>query len=605
MLFNVTRKLRRTPTGLLAVMVLATLFATVAIAQTTLQGQVGLRPLSRDDIAAYGIPSTAELSGGLSTVGIGNPVYLEAQVDNAIPAEEIKNVSWAITSKPSGSSAVLAESPITQAAPVYEPSDRLIRQVAGRKLLRPDVAGQYTITATVETANNGSATWKQVITAGTYVGAKTCGACHSGALAPNTMGPWSKTAHASIFKDNINGLDGPTYASTCWGCHTVGFNTNPAAVNGGFDDVMAKLGWTPPATMQEGNWDAVPDGLKTLANIQCENCHGPGSQHIASAGSKAQISVSVNSGDCGQCHGAATHHVKSGEWGNSTHAVVTRDAAGDGREACVGCHTGTGFTAKMKGSATVDTAYNPINCQSCHEPHGQTAPDSAAQLVRNLNSVKLANGTEVTNGGTGLLCMNCHQARQNAETYAATTAGSARFGPHHGTQADMLAGTNGFSYGQKIETSAHGSVVENACVSCHMQTVDAADASLTHVGGHTFKTSWTDADGTTHNQVAACQNCHGSDVTTFDMAKQDYDGDGVVEGVQTEVQHLLDKLALQLPPMGEPKDALTIDATWTRAQLEASYNWQFVKNDGSRGIHNTAYAVGLLKASIADLAGKK
>ncbi len=53
------------------------------------------------------------------------------------------------------------------------------------------------------------------------------------------------------------------------------------------------------------------------------------------------------------------------------------------------------------------------------------------------------------------------------------------------------------------------------------------------------------------------------------------------------------------------KTALTIDSTWTKPQLEAAYNWPFVNNDGSQGIHNTAYAVGLLKASIANLqAGK-
>ena len=78
-----------------------------------------------------------------------------------------------------------------------------------------------------------------------------------------------------------------------------------------------------------------------------------------------------------------------------------------------------------------------------------------------------------------------------------------------------------------------------------------------------------------------------------------------IDGVQTEVQHLLDKLALQLPPVGKPKTALSIDSTWTRPQLAAAYNWQFVKEDGSFGIHNTAYAVGLLKASIADLAANK
>lgn len=58
-----------------------------------------------------------------------------------------------------------------------------------------------------------------------------------------------------------------------------------------------------------------------------------------------------------------------------------------------------------------------------------------------------------------------------------------------------------------------------------------------------------------------------------------------------------------LPPVGQPKSSLNIDSTWTQPQLEAAYNWQFVQSDGSLGIHNTAYAVGLLKASIADLGG--
>lgn len=583
-------------------MVLAATAATTAIAQTAPQGQLAVRALSRDDIAAYGLSATAELSGGLSTVGIGAPVYLEAQLDSSIPASDIVSVTWAISSKPASSTAVLADGPLSKDVPVYEPSDRLVWQVAGRTLLRPDVAGQYTVTATVATTGNGTVTWKQTITAGTYTGYKTCAACHSGGVTSNTATPWSKTAHAAVFKDNINGMDGTTYASTCWGCHTVGLNTDPAAVNGGFDDVMTKLGWTPPAVMKDGNWDAVPDALKNVANIQCENCHGPGSQHVASGGSKAQISVSMNAGDCGQCHGAMTHHVKNGEWNNSMHAITTRDAAGAGREACVGCHTGSGFVDKIKGAKTVNTDYTTINCQTCHEPHGQ--PSTNAHQVRSLSPVTLADGTTVSSGGTGLLCMNCHQSRQNAETYAATTAGSARFGPHHGTQADMLTGTNGFSYGQKIPSSAHGDVVEDSCVTCHMQTVDATDAALSQMGGHTFKPSWNDGTNPRRDLVAACQNCHGQDVTSFDFALMDYDGDGVIEGVQTEVQHLLDKLALRLPPVGQPKDSLTIDATWTRAQLEASYNWQFVKNDGSLGIHNTAYTVGLLKASIANLEGK-
>ncbi len=136
-----------------------------------------------------------------------------------------------------------------------------------------------------------------------------------------------------------------------------------------------------------------------------------------------------------------------------------------------------------------------------------------------------------------------------------------------------------------------------------MQTVDGADPTLTHAGGHTFRLGWTNGKNKVE-LVGACQNCHGEDVTTFDFALFDYDNDGVIDGVQTEVQHLLDKLSSMLPPNAQPKTSLTIDETWTRAQLEAAYNWQFVANDGSKGVHNTAYAVGLLKASIANLSKK-
>src|SRR6185295_13169763 len=98
----------------------------------------------------------------------------------------------------------------------------------------------------------------------------------------------------------------------------------------------------------------------------------------------------------------------------------------------------------------VTTEYLPINCQTCHEPHGETNPSGAAHLVRTVKDVTLADGTRITDGGAGLLCMNCHQSRQNAAKYAETTAGSARFGPHHGPQADMLVGANGYTYGQDI-----------------------------------------------------------------------------------------------------------------------------------------------------------
>ncbi len=600
MRFKKFRLAPRTLTCLIAVL-LAAVATTTVIAQTTLQAQLSLRAMTRDDLAAYGLPSTTELTGGLTTVGVGQPAHIEALVAKAVPASDITGVTWSITRQPAGSAAQLGDSPLPATALSYEPATKLAWQVADRKMLRPDVAGQYIVSATINTGSNGTATVTVTITAANYVGYNRCKGCHTGGVTADMVTPWSKTLHAEIFKDNINGADGTTYATTCWGCHTVGYDTAATIDNGGFDKVMAKLGWTAPAVMQPGNWDAVPAELQNVANIQCENCHGPGSQH-ASYADKTMISVTLESGTCAQCHAAATHHIKSGEWVNSMHAVTTTDPTGAGREGCVGCHTGSGFITRIKGGTITDTSYSTISCQACHEPHGQTIPDAAAHQLRTTKAVTLADGqTVISNGGSGTLCMNCHQSRQNASVYAATAAASAHFGPHDGPQSDMLAGANGFTYGKFIPSSAHGDMVQDSCTNCHMQTVAATDPALTHVGGHTFKPSYVDADGTKHDLVAACQTCHGPDIQSFDFQLMDYNDDGVIEGVQTEVQHLLDQLSTMLPPVGQPKTALTIDSTWTRAQLEAAYNWQFVNNDGSKGIHNTAYAVGLLKASIADL----
>jgi hypothetical protein len=201
--------------------------------------------------------------------------------------------------------------------------------------------------------------------------------------------------------------------------------------------------------------------------------------------------------------------------------------------------------------------------------------------------------------------MQCHQARVDASQYVPITAGNSHYGPHDGPQTDMLAGTNGYTYGQTIPSSAHIWAADDTCVTCHMQATTTTDAAFLKAGGHTFKMSYTDAKGNNADMVGACQSCHGKQISNFNFALFDYNNDGKIEGVQTEVQNLLDQLSAMLPPNNQVKPALTIDSTWTKPQLEAAYNWTFVNNDGSKGIHNTAYAVGLLKLSIANLTAGK
>jgi len=587
------------PTGILAIVLLAVAATTMANAQTSFQTYLIARPLTPGDISTYKLPSTSETSGGFTTIGVGQPAYLEAQTDQTIAASAITGVTWQLTTQPPSSKAVIGTSPLGTNIPVYEPSDRSVVQVAGRALLRPDVAGAYVVTAVIATTA-GTATIAQTVGAGDYVGISSCTGCHSGGLAADMVPSWSKTEHASMFTNGINGVDGSEYSISCVSCHTVGYDPNTTAQNGGWDKVAAQLGWTFPTTLVSTNWASVPPALQNVSNIQCENCHGAGSEHANNGGAAYAITVPAGSGACNQCHDAPTHHIRGTEWYNSAHAVTTRDPAGNAT--CVGCHTENGFIGRIEGATTVDTTYGAINCQTCHEPHGQTQPSTALHLLRTVAPVTLSDGTKVSNAGMGTLCMECHHSRQNATVYAATTPGSTYFGPHEGPQADLLEGVNGFTYGQTIPSSAHPFVVQDTCVGCHMQAAPTGDPNIYEVGDHTFNISYTPPGSSTPDQlVAVCQTCHGPQITTFNFPLLDYDGDGTIEGVQTEVQHLLDDLSTLLPPSGQAKTSLSIDSTWTQPQLEAAYNWLMVNNDGSHGIHNMAYTVGLLQASIENL----
>jgi hypothetical protein len=611
---------------------LAAAMSANAAAPPALQAQIVPRPLTPGDKAGYGLSSSLEVSGGLKTVGIGTPVYLEIEVNSAVPAADITNVSWAVAIQPVGSTAALSPSPLGTNVPIYEPADRSVAQVAGRMLLRPDLTGQYQVTATIASANSGTTNLTLNLTAGTYVGVNTCALCHSGGLvAPDKVQPWQNTAHSKIFTEGIDGLLGH-YSQSCLACHTVGYDLNTNAVNGGFDDVATQLGWTFPTVLTNGNWASLDPQLKNLANIQCENCHGPGSEHAASLGNTnisnwPRLSVTVNSGDCNQCHDAPTHHIKGTEWYISGHANTTRIPSGPTRPQCVGCHTANGFIGRIEGSTTTNTTFAAIGCQTCHEPHGETMPTNNPHLLRVLSDVTMPDGTVVSNAGEGALCLQCHHVRNGAATNnianyqqgKPTWYGGSSFGTHDGPQGDMIEGVNAITYGKDIPSSAHRYTVTNLCVGCHMQATasDPNDPSFLKAGGHTFHMSYSvvDTNGVTNmvDRTDACVQCHGP-ITDFDMPRQDYNGDGIIEGVQTEVQHMLDQLSTMLPPAGYRADgnyvadglvksSISTQTNWPTKFLNAAYNWQFVNNDGSKGVHNAPFATGLLKASMADLTG--
>jgi len=113
-----------------------------------------------------------------------------------------------------------------------------------------------------------------------FVGSDACESCHSAEFET-----WASSPHAHAMTTLEE--DGKAGEAECQVCHTTGYGKT-----GGF-----------PA-------DAEPNAHPDLARVGCESCHGPGSEHVASKGTKPDSILSL--GDkcdscvilkiCGSCH---------------------------------------------------------------------------------------------------------------------------------------------------------------------------------------------------------------------------------------------------------------------------------------------------------------
>ena len=94
-------------------------------AAPALQGSLTLRPLTQTEIAKYNLTAPlAQFSGGLSTVGLGEPVYVDAMVNAAIAPSNIVAVTWSLTTPPNSTAAFLPPILGTN-VPLYNTADRI------------------------------------------------------------------------------------------------------------------------------------------------------------------------------------------------------------------------------------------------------------------------------------------------------------------------------------------------------------------------------------------------------------------------------------------------------------------------------------------------
>ena len=415
-----------------------------------------------------------------------------------------------------------------------------------------------------------------------FLGDVSCMQCHQ-----SQHDEWSQTGHSHAWAS----LQESGHAQEfCNSCHTIGYE--PEAFNG------------------NSGYDEAP--IQKFVNVQCENCHLAGSEHIAGGTpDPTQIVISYEVENCGKCH-QGQHHPYQEEWENSPHNFDAGFFAVT-NPFCQGCHEGvasakrlSGDVSQFYGSGSIPDRPSPeaapftnVTCQTCHDPHNAENPGQ----LRTVADVPLvtSNGESpvITIGGTGKLCMHCHHARRAPDNQV--IEGYAHFGPHANPQADMMAGKSAYQQVAPpdfVWADPSHLNVQNSCKTCHLDMQEFRP-DVGAITGHTFLP-----------KVEACASCHGQ-IASFDdiRALDDFDGDGQVEGVQSEVEGLMKLLEEALLADGLDttgvgfEGALGDTSISTFKQRESGYNWAYVHDDKSKGIHNPDYAVQLLQQSILHLTG--
>lgn len=548
---------------------------------------------------------------GLRAIGTQTRVYFRV---DTLGSGAVGSPTWTIVAKPAGSTATFDSA-------------------AGKFInsFKADLGGQYVVSATV-----GTQSANDTVFASTYagVGADAQAGCFCHPSAASIKTSWAASRHAKIFKDGITGnLDVERgvgqYGPACIKCHTSGWDDKAANNNFGYQ--VKQTGWDTSwyaGLTRYGNyylinqndtskWNMLSTSMKNASSVGCEVCHGPATDHKLTA-DKMKIAKTLDAGICNQCHDGSRRHSLGTYYNASAHATLPNI---QNRTNCQPCHTGAGFLYYMNNNKdtvglaaqwnTATDGATMISCQVCHDPHGSSNPYQLRTAT--LKGDSLRNGyvipaSQRTNVGN--LCGNCHSSRYsvkvritNVPPYYGFTD---RHYPHYNMQADMLYGSNGYQYGDESYTgvSTHASL-EKGCVTCHMQDrKNRLDGSNNILANHSFSMTDTLYGTGVYKVTDACKSCHG-EISDFNDIRAFYDLDrnGTIEGVQTEIHGLLDRLKAILPIdslTGEPvtmrKDSLKVK---NRPDLiQGIWNYYFVKYDKSYGVHNAKYATRLLYKAL-------
>jgi hypothetical protein len=405
-----------------------------------------------------------------------------------------------------------------------------------------------------------------------YAGSQACAECHQG-----THDSVSYTRHSGAFTNSAFVASGGQTNSSCLACHTVGYG-----LPNGFVSLKDK------------------NTYPRLAGVQCESCHGPAGNHAANPDDiTARPRVELAAQVCGGCH-TGSEHPTFDEWKTSGHYQVVEDMSPASRvDSCGRCHSGSARLTMLAGGNPL-TITNDANvglvCVTCHDPHQVTSnPHQLRNPLSSTNDYFITTSGAFTNqyNPNINLCAQCHNHR--GASWTATSRP-----PHHSPQYNILLGTIGeLSTGSATyQPAAHGTMLPNQCVDCHMQTQDAANGQPA-VTGHSFQV-------TSYN---LCLQCHPYPELLAEFATM-----AVGDQIQ-EIKNDLDLWATTKAPLalrtkygalaweyttpGELSSGTAGPDSTEQAQIpdnikKARYNLYLVLHDGSYGVHNGPFVSSLL-----------
>lgn len=264
-----------------------------------------------------------------------------------------------------------------------------------------------------------------------YVGSRACAACHSGKAIGGQYGLWLHSAHSRAFATlarpeskqivEISGLrQAPQEAAMCLGCHATAYNAE---------------GWE------------KDDAFRTEDGVQCEACHGPGSEYMSEA-------VMRNPAEA----------MKAG-------------LRMPGEQFCMGCHVEKGSHVAVLKSPKIDVKKAMAAIAHPLPKEGRTSGKIPAYP---------ASTAEAPHKYVGAVqCGSCHKGAMMGHQYSVW-----RMGPHARAWAALSTPS---AYQSAVKRGIKGDP-QNApeCLKCHTTGYGAAHAA-----------------SSTIDQGVTCEACHG------------------------------------------------------------------------------------------------